>query len=261
MKNIITQLVILCFGVQLNAQVSLLDTSHHVIPNAEFAEKINSLDVLFFGEQHDDSLDHRMELILLCYLDSLKKGSVKLGLEMFETDQQLVLDEYLDGLVTDNDFKNQCQFWPNYSLDYHPLVKYARNSSMKVIGTNAPNRYAKMVYYYGDEYLLLVSKRAKKYFTIPDYFDSTLVSYADIKKYVPKGHNAKNILKAQVLKDATMANSILEHRDNKELFFHINGAYHSKNGEGVVWYLKAHKPKLRIGVITQIEGGYMYQEY
>jgi uncharacterized iron-regulated protein len=254
-------LIIVNLGYQIQAQINLLDTTLMIISQNELALKMASYDVLFFGESHDDSLDHRMELRLLHYLDSLKRGKLKLGMEMFETDQQLVLDEYLNDLLSDKYFTSQCLFWSNYKSDYHPLVRYARDSSLQVIGTNAPNRYAKMVYYYGDEYLHLASKQAKIYFVMPSKFDSTLTTYAEIKQFVPPRHNATNLLKSQVLKDATMANSIIQNRSKKELFFHINGSYHTKNGEGIIWHLKVKKSKLKIAVITHVDGQYVLTEY
>lgn len=256
--------VLMLSVLSLQAQLAFVDSSSVEISISKMNENFTELDVLFFGEIHTDSIDHVSELMVLKHLDSLRKGNLKLGMEMLERDQQVLLDEYAHDLMSDKYFSGLCEFWANYATDYHPMVKYAKDSSIKVVGTNVPNRYAKMVYYYGNEYLHLASKEAKEFFTAPDKFDTTLKSYVEIKEYVPSGHNANYLLQAQVLKDATMAASIIESKQKKELFYHINGKYHTKNGEGIIWYLKEKKSKLKIGLITRVEGGtpiYLYREY
>jgi hypothetical protein len=36
-------------------------------------------------------------------------------------------------------------------------------------------------------------------------------------------------------------------------FLHYNGAYHSDNYEGIIWYLKQEKPDLNILTISTVE--------
>ena len=52
------------------------------------------------------------------------------------------------------------------------------------------------------------------------------------------GHGGVDIVKAQAIKDATMAYFIHENRRDNAIFLHINGAYHSDFKEGIYWYLK-----------------------
>ncbi len=66
------------------------------------------------------------------------------------------------------------------------------------------------------------------------------------------GHGGENLPKAQAIKDATMAHFILQNYKPKSLFIHYNGAYHSENYEGIVWYLKNSRPDLKISTITTV---------
>jgi hypothetical protein len=59
--------------------------------------------------------------------------------------------------------------------------------------------------------------------------------------------------KAQAIKDATMAWSILAHLQKGKVFLHFNGSYHSENYEGIIWYLKQANPNLRIATISTVE--------
>jgi uncharacterized iron-regulated protein len=50
-----------------------------------------------------------------------------------------------------------------------------------------------------------------------------------------------------------MASFILKNHTKGQLFLHFNGAYHSNNGEGIVWYLKQAQPDLKIILISSVE--------
>ncbi|RYF55770.1 MAG: iron-regulated protein, partial [Cytophagaceae bacterium] len=73
------------------------------------------------------------------------------------------------------------------------------------------------------------------------------------------GPQVENFARAQALKDATMARFILENgqftnaKPGKTVL-HFNGDYHSKNFEGIVWYLRQQQPNLKIVTISSVEG-------
>ena len=50
-----------------------------------------------------------------------------------------------------------------------------------------------------------------------------------------------------------MAYFILKNLPSTWLFYHINGAYHSDNFEGIVWYIKQKRKDLKIVVISSVE--------
>jgi hypothetical protein len=57
---------------------------------------------------------------------------------------------------------------------------------------------------------------------------------------------------AQAIKDATMAYFILQNYTDGSLFLHYNGAYHSNDHEGIVWYLMQERPDLQYGTISTV---------
>src|SRR5882757_7363633 len=71
-------------------------------------------DILFFGEEHNDSTAHYLELTLLKKLIERYPGKVALSMEMFETDTQPVVNEYLHGLIREKNFITDARAWPNY---------------------------------------------------------------------------------------------------------------------------------------------------
>src|SRR3954467_8455063 len=66
-------------------------------------------------------------------------------MEMFERDVQIVLDEYLSDLITEQHFLASSRPWGNYKTDYRPLVELAKEKHLDVIAANAPRRYVNMV--------------------------------------------------------------------------------------------------------------------
>ena len=53
-------------------------------------------------------------------------------------------------------------------------------------------------------------------------------------------------------KDATMAYFILKNHVKGSLSLHFNGAYHSDNFEGILWYLRNDQPGLNYSTITTV---------
>ncbi|MBV8388740.1 MAG: ChaN family lipoprotein, partial [Mucilaginibacter sp.] len=64
-----------------------------VISVDDIINNMDKADVLFFGEEHNDSTCHVLELTLLTKLAVKYPGKTALSLEMFETDCQNVLNE------------------------------------------------------------------------------------------------------------------------------------------------------------------------
>ncbi|KAK9916804.1 hypothetical protein WJX75_007270 [Coccomyxa subellipsoidea] len=104
-------------------------------------------DVVLLGETHDDRIAHLLQLQLLrgAQDQSSRTGRpMALSLEMFERDVQGIMDEYLSGVITERDLKQDGRPWPNYDTDYRPLVEFAKAEGFPVICANAPRRYVSM---------------------------------------------------------------------------------------------------------------------
>ena len=65
-------------------------------------------------------------------------------------------------------------------------------------------------------------------------------------------HSGDNVIKAQAIKDATMAWFMNKYYSPGKQFIHYNGSYHSDNHEGIIWYLKKLQPNAKIIVITTV---------
>ncbi len=114
-------------------------------------EAIAAVDVVFLGEQHDDPVAHYLQAELLTQTrarmasDEMAPRPLALSLEMFERDVQLILDEYLDDLITESHFLRSSRPWQNYKTDYRPMVEFMKAHGFRVLAANAPRRYANRV--------------------------------------------------------------------------------------------------------------------
>ncbi len=209
---------------------------------------------IFFGEYHNNPISHWLQFELTKEMHAIHKKKLVLGAEMFEADNQFILNEYLQGLISSKNFQNEVRLWPNYNTDYKPLFEYAKEHQLKFIATNIPRRYANMVYKKGVKSLDSLSDLAKSYIAPLDKFqlDSTVACYKDLMASMD-GHGGINMATAQAIKDATMSYFIQKNTTSKSVFLHYNGAYHSNNYQGIVYYLKKDVEENEIMTISTVE--------
>ncbi len=208
-------------------------------------------DVIFFGEIHNDPISHWLQMKLLKTLNS--GGDLVLALEMFEKDQQEVVDSYLSGKIEKEEFEKEARLWTNYETDYSPIVEFAKTEKIPVIASNIPRRYASMVYKSGFEAIETLVPEEKQYIApLPIPYDASLPAYVKMLEMV-EGHGGENFPKAQAIKDATMAHSIGNSIKENSYLVHVNGKFHSDNGEGILWYLEKYQPGLNVVSISVVK--------
>ena len=207
-------------------------------------------DIVLFGEFHNNPISHWLQLEVT--KDCRQHRELVLGAEMFEQDDQPALDLYLQDKISAKGLDSSARLWKNYPTDYAPLVNFARENKIAFAATNVPRRYASMIARGGFEALDTISARQKAWIApLPIAYDPELPGYKKMLEMMG-GHGGENLPKAQALKDATMAHFILKYHKPGSLFIHYNGAYHSENYEGIVWYLKKQNPVLKIATITTV---------
>ncbi len=221
-------------------------------------DDLQKADIVFFGEMHENPICHWLELQVAKDLYKEKKNNLVLGAEMFEADNQLILNEYLSKRVSEKSFEAEAKLWPNYKTDYKALLTFSLKNQIPFIATNIPRRYASMVNKGGFEALDALDVEAKKFIApLPPKYDKELKCYKDMmgkdSTNMAAAHITPNLPKAQAIKDATMAYFIMKNRTKGKVFLHFNGSYHSEDHEGIVWYLKQMDPTLKIITIASTE--------
>jgi len=262
MKYIIS-LFIIFLTLNLNAQVkSAYQIFNGEGRKADYGDMLKvsiKADVIFFGELHDNPIAHWLEYEITKDLHSEKGKNLILAAEMFETDNQLIIDEYFAGTIKESSFESETRLWSNYKTDYKPLLNFARENGLKLVASNIPRRYASAVASGGFEALSLLSSEALKYIVpLPVEYDPELPCYKEMLSMDgavagPMANKVSdNLPKAQAIKDATMANSIVKFRQPSQTVIHYNGSYHSDRYMGIIWYLNKYSPGLKISTITTV---------
>lgn len=232
----------------------LFDSGGKEVRYEKMIKTAGKADVVFFGESHNDPISHWLELQVLKSLYEQDK-KLTLAMEMFEADDQIVLNEYLNGTIEERHLLKEAKMWDNYKTDYKPLVEFARANKLPVVASNIPRRYANLIYRKGVQALDSLPAEAKQWIApLPMEIDLELPGYKNmISSMGPHAASgsAANMAKSQASKDATMAYFLVKYKQGK--VYHVNGSYHSQNGEGILWYLKKLQPGVTTATIHVVE--------
>jgi uncharacterized iron-regulated protein len=223
--------------------------NHKIITVDDLVNDMANADVLFFGEEHNDSTGHCIEYALFKKLSEKYPDKVALSMEMFETDCQNVLNEYLNGFIREKNFITDARAWVNYK-DYRPLIEWAKANHIPVIAANAPARYTNMANRLGLNSLQQLNKTSKSYLP-PLPIDTATGAYYEKFLQAMGGHSGMGgmqMYQAQNLWDATMGWSIAKFYKNhhKYKILQLNGGFHSEEKLGAASQLKKYAPKLHL---------------
>ena len=248
-------------------------------------------DVLLVGEEHDDMVGHQFEAALFeAALDEYTRTTV-LSLEMFERDVQYVLDEYLDGLISEEHFLRSSRPWDDYETRYRPLIEAAKMRHTPVVAANAPRRYVSRVTREGRESLASLSTLAKSYLPPLPYpgpselyrsqWDALMTEATAAEPTAPSveiepdapsdtasgepGHSVSaNAILSQALWDAAMGHAITTAlvENLGALVVHFAGAFHVERGTGIVERIEDYRPGTRVTtvVMTKVDDIDMWSE-
>lgn len=227
------------------------------IQTDKLIKELADYDVVFFGENHNSSINHWLQLKITEALYEKKNGQIILGAEMFERDNQSQLNQYISGTFDAKTLNDSARLWNNYATDYKPLVDFAKDKKLNFIATNIPRRHASQTSKEGLESLNKLTAKEKTYVAqLPIKVTLDTPGYPEMKKMM--GDHAEemkvmNFISAQATKDATMAESILKNTQAGKTFIHYNGNYHSKEFGGIYWYIQQKNPNLKMAVISVFE--------
>ena len=242
MKTAIAGVLSLIFSGATGEKVAVTDLVH----------ELSSRDVVFLGEEHDNTEGHRLQLQVVKGLHGARPDLV-ISLEMFERDVQGVLDDYLRGRIDEATFLEHSRPWNNYAGHYRPVVEYAREHGLDVIAGNAPRRSARKVAQGGGDPSAHVARSTTA--SKDRYWELFKDAMKDHPGEVPE-KALERMYAAQCMKDDTMAESIADYLQGrphrKPMVVHLCGKFHSDYGLGTVARLLRRRPLTSVGVVTMV---------
>jgi uncharacterized iron-regulated protein len=252
----LTAMTLTIFSQTNEANYKIFDGKGNSATMPQILDAIGQNDVVFLGEMHDDSVGHSLQFDI--FKATVEKygtnRKVSLSLEMFEKDIQVVVNEYLSGMISEKKFLDDSRPWGNYKTDYRPLVELAKEKKLDVIAANSPRRYVNMVSRGGRDSLNGLSKEAKSWLPPLPYFEPSTAYSDKFKSLMGPSNEAQQgidkILASQSLWDAGMSYSISQNLVKKGLIVHLNGSFHTESRLGTVEHLLKYKPKTKVLVVT-----------
>lgn len=231
------------------------------------AQTLANADVVFLGETHRHPGNHIAQMALFRAIHQIKRDSA-LSLEQFERNVQPLLDQYLAGEIGEATLRDKGRAWDNYPVSYRPLVEYSKTHGLAVIAAEAPNMVVRCVGREGPGFLDTISadKRdwaaAKLHLDDGPYKDRFIAFAGDSGSHGEPASAEDEVSEAvlrsfaaQVTRDDTMAESIVQHIDANpgRTVVHLNGSFHSAAFLGTVERVKWRRPDLEIAVVHPIE--------
>jgi uncharacterized iron-regulated protein len=183
------------------------------IQQQEILKQLQAARVIYLGETHDRESDHQQQLAIIQALFK-HKPQISIGMEMFQSQMQPLLDRYLAGKMTATELYKQSEFekrW-GYPWEYYaPILEFAKANRLPVIALNTPGEIARKSARQGLESLTNIERQSIPPVTEIDrsnakYQQMILGSYqqhAGIVSIASKSFD--RFYNAQLLWDETMA--------------------------------------------------------
>ena len=126
MKKIIPLFFPLFISISLFSQnklaYRLFDIKGKKVSYKALKKQVLKADIILFGEFHDNPISHWLELEIIKDLN--KSENLIIGAEMFESDNQQLINDYLSGALNFNTLDSMGRLWSNYKTYYSPILEY-----------------------------------------------------------------------------------------------------------------------------------------
>ena len=209
LMTFILSLAALAASAQTNPAYSIFTGDGKDSDYGNMLRVLYDADIIFIGETHNCPIAHWMECEIATDIIKRSPKGLTLGAEMFESDNQLLVDEYTQGLISSDKFEAEAKLWDNYWTDYASFLYLAREHGLKFVATNVPRRYASFVKDNGLDALQDLSDDAKSLMApLPIAFDKTAqdeAMFGFMQMVGGKSAGNSHFAEAQAIKDATMA--------------------------------------------------------
>lgn len=205
---------------------------------------LSKVRLILFGEFHGNKTLHALQQKTYHSLNNYSQWA--LGMEMLERHQNRYLQEYLHGSMSLKTWLSVDQQWSNFEEDYLPLIIEAQNINAPVLATNIPRFLASILAKNGwdslNSHLNQYPEQKLWLAELPILVDEEASGYREFKSMFGEGGahgmDLSQLIAAQAIKDATMAESIIQflQRNPYHHLFHIQGNFHNKDRSGILWY-------------------------
>jgi uncharacterized iron-regulated protein len=121
------------------------DNISFTTPQQDIIKQLQAAKIIYLGETHDSESDHQQQLAIIQALFK-HKPQIAIGMEMFQSQMQPLLDRYLAGKITATELYEQSEFdkrWGYPWKYYLPILEFAKANRLPVIALNTPGEIAR----------------------------------------------------------------------------------------------------------------------
>lgn len=184
----------------------------------ELLDHLQKVRVIFVGETHDQMEHHRVQLKIIQNL--LERGhDVVVAMEMFEKRQQLILDRWSRGALSEEEFLKEVRWETTWGMDfqlYREILIEIKKRRLKLLGLNIERELVRKVAQNGLEALSLSDRERLPFIDLTDQaYRSYLRSiYQEHQEGIAK--DFEKFFQAQVLWDEGMAETLSQYLQSPE---------------------------------------------
>ena len=109
LMTFILSLAALVASAQTNPAYSIFTGDGKDSDYGKMLRALNDADIIFIGETHNCPIAHWMECEIATDIIKRSPKGLTLGAEMFESDNQLLVDEYTQGLISSDKFEAEAK--------------------------------------------------------------------------------------------------------------------------------------------------------
>jgi len=208
---------------KINEQVEIVSAAKRTgrtLTLKQLAQEIENNQVIYIGENHDNSSHHQIQLYIIKTLYNQNKR-IAIGMEMFQSKFQNAVNEYIFGNMSEQQFLDKTEYNKRWGYDYSlykPIIDFAKKNNVPIIALNIESEVIKDISKKG------ISKlHASDLNKLPKHIDFTNNKYRKFLYEIFKDHpdqNKKSFQKfysIQLVWDEYMAEKIDSFfRQNKE---------------------------------------------
>jgi uncharacterized iron-regulated protein len=271
-------------GAEAATAPSLVAATGEAVTLEELTDRALAADVVIIGEEHDNARAQALAAELWDKVLARKPEppvNPALALEFFERDEQLVLDDYLAGVIsTQRAFERDAgRTEGNYPAGHKRMLEAAKAAGRPVLAANVPRRYATYAREAGFDALEQLSPDRRAMFTIPQppAMEEYRRRFNAVMKPMLEQHSApapappapegqppdaaarareteeklEGLYRGQILKDATMADVVARAVEaGHGPVFLVVGRFHTDNQGGTLAYLRRRLPEADILTVS-----------
>lgn len=267
--------VILFVAMQAGADggtrfLKIADRQHTDI--TKFTTDTAASDVLFIGEAHDSAQQHRQQMEIIRSMHT-RKLPLAIGVEMFTTDRQKDLDDWVQGKVEEEKFRKiySSQWSYDWNL-YRELFIFARDNRIQMIALNVPKPIMSKVARQGSPALTVEEKKQLPpggpwtlNSTQMEYMKKIRSLFGERRSPIP----LTSLAEAQALRNAAFAWNIARFREKapKTKIVIIAGTWHAirsgapedlaKHGKVASTVVLPQLPEIDVEKLTTKEADYV----